>query len=201
MLLITTRTALHSKNERTKEAKNYRPIACQSILFKIYTGILNSFVQDHCQSNGIITDEQAGGKSGSWGCMDQLLINKAINEDVKKNRKNLFTIWLDYQNAFVSVSHKWLIQALKLAKLPDDLIEAIYQLTKCWQTKATLETLIGSIETEIIKYLRGMLQGHSLSVILFILTLNPLSFLLRKTKGYKIKNVIDLITHFSLLMI
>ena len=77
--LIITRTALHSKNERTKEAKNYRPIACQNILFKIYTGILNSFVQDHCQSNDIIADEQAGGKGGSWGCIDQLLINKAIN--------------------------------------------------------------------------------------------------------------------------
>ena len=43
--------------------------------------------------------------------------------------------------------------------------------------------------------MRGILQGDNLSVILFILTLNPLLFLLRKTKGYKIKNVIDLITH------
>ena len=129
--LITTRTALHSKNERTKEAKSYRAIACQNILFKIYTGIISSFVQDHCQSNGITADEQAGEKSGSWGCKDQLLINKAVNEDVKKNRKNLFTIWLDYQKAFDSISNKWVIQALKLAKkLPDDLIEAIYQLTK-----------------------------------------------------------------------
>ena len=56
----------------------------------------------------------------------------------------------DYQKAFDSVFHKWFIQALKLAKLPDDLIEAIYQLSKCWQMKATLETLNGSIETEII---------------------------------------------------
>ena len=46
-----------------------------------------SFVQDHCQSNGVIADEQARGKSGSWGRIDQLLINKAINEDVKKQEK------------------------------------------------------------------------------------------------------------------
>ena len=58
-----------------------------------------------------------------------------------------------------------------------------------------MQTLNGSIEKEIIKYLRGILQGDSLSVILFILTLNPLSFLLRKTKGYKIKNIIDRISH------
>ena len=37
-----------------------------------------------------------------------------------------------------------------------------------------------------------------MSVILFILTLNLLSFLLRKTKGYKIKIIIDLITHLFL---
>ena len=36
--------------------------------------------------------------------------------------------------------------------------------------------------TEIIKFLKGIFQGDSLSVLLFIIS--PLSFMLKKTKGY-----------------
>ena len=37
---------------------------------------------------------------------------------------------------------------------------------------------------QIIKYLNGISQGDTLSVLLFVLCLNPLSFLLQKLKGY-----------------
>ena len=59
--LATGRTILTPKNEHTKFARNYRPIACQNIVYKIYTGILNAFIVDHCIQNDIITVEQAGG--------------------------------------------------------------------------------------------------------------------------------------------
>ena len=41
--------------------------------------------------------------------------------------------------------------------------------------------------TEIIKFFKGILQGDSLSMLLFIINLNRLSFMLKKTKGYFIK--------------
>ena len=101
---------------------------------------------------------------------------------MKKNRKNLFTIWLDYQKAFDSVSHKWLIQALKQEKLPDDLIEAIYQLTKCWQTKATLETLNGSIETEINQIFERNPARRQLECYTVYTHIKPLIIPLKKDK-------------------
>ena len=52
----------------------------------------------------------------------------------KKNRKNRFCTWIDYLKAFDSVSHKWLFEALKLAKVPDILIEAVIELSKNWIT-------------------------------------------------------------------
>ena len=39
--------------------------------------------------------------------------------------------------------------------------------------------------SDLIRYLRGIFQGDSLSVLLFILAVNPLSILLNKLKGYK----------------
>ena len=51
--------------QKQYEAKNYRPIACQNITYKIYTGITNNFLKDHCSINDIITLEQAEGKKDS----------------------------------------------------------------------------------------------------------------------------------------
>ena len=59
-----------------------------------------------------MTEEQAAGKLGSWGCADQLLINKMVSDEVIKNRRNLITVWLDYKKAFDSVPHSWIIESL-----------------------------------------------------------------------------------------
>ena len=179
--LVTSRTILLPKNNQTKSAKNYRPIACQNILYKIFTGIINSFLVDHCTNNEIITLEQAGGKPGSWGCTDQLLINKMILEEVKKNRRNLHMMWFDYKKAFDSVPHDWIIKALELVKVPQEIIRTVKNLMQLWSTKLHLN----DVTTDTIKYLSGILQGDCLSLILFVLSVNPLSFLLKLLPGYQ----------------
>ena len=124
------RTKLIAKNSNTHLAENYRPIACPNIISKLYTSCINQFLQDHCDSNKIVTDEQAGGKKEVWGCLEQLISNKTILDQVKKNRHSLITIWLGYKKAFDSVPHEWLSSALKLAKVPKKIIESIRTLSK-----------------------------------------------------------------------
>ena len=111
-----------------------------------------------------------------------------IYEEVTANRRNLVTVWLDYQEAFDSVPHTWIIESLKLAEVPPTIIETIKQLMRKWKTQAHLRGTTTSIKTEFINYLRGILQGNTLSLILFVLSVNPLSFLLKKHNGYKIGN-------------
>ena len=94
--------------------------------------------------------------------------------------------WLDYQKAFDSVPHEWLLIALKLAKVPPLVISAIETLMQKWSTNVHLTSHEGDIQSNTIHYLRGIFQGDSLSVLLFILSVNPLSFLLKKLKGYQI---------------
>ena len=105
-------------------------------------------------------------------------------KEAKTLKRNIYTVWLDYQKAFDSVTHEWLLRSLKLAKVPPQLISAIEKLTKHWATIASLHGTNETIITEIIKYLNGIFQGDTLSVLLFVLCLNPLSFLLQKLKGY-----------------
>ena len=65
-----------------------------------------------------------------WGCLEQLLINKTMLEEVTENHRSLITMWLDYQKTFDSVPHKWLIKALELAKVPEKIITGIKALMK-----------------------------------------------------------------------
>ena len=55
-----------------------------------------------------------------------------------------------------------------------------------WRTKVYLYGETSSIETNFIDYLRGILQGDTLSLLLFALSVNPLSYLLGKEDGFKL---------------
>ena len=182
--LILSKTLLITKNEHTEEAQNYRPIVIQNSMYKVFTAIISEFIMDHCTTNNIVTEEQAAGKIGNWGCTGQLLINKIVCEEVTKNRRNLTTAWLDYRKAFDSVPHSWIIETLQLAK--DKIIDVIKMLMSKWRTKLYLYGDKATIETSEIEYRKRVLQGDMLSLILFVLSVNPLSYILHKKEGYKL---------------
>ena len=142
-------------------------------------------IEEHLIENSIVYSEQAGAKKGLWGCRDQLLINRVVTDEAKKGRRNLSMIWLDYKKAYDSVTHAWIIEALRLAKIPDTIIAAVQHLISRWSTELNIPTSDGNVRIGDIIYNKGVLQGDYLSVILFILSLNPLSFLLSKTEGFK----------------
>ena len=77
-------------------------------------------------------------------------------------------------------------KALQLAKVPSKIINAISQLMKVWATKITLNAENETIETRVINHLTCILRGDCLSLLLFILSVNPLSFLLKNLAGYRI---------------
>ena len=57
-------------------------------------------------------------------------------------------------------------------------------MSKLWAAIATLKGTNQTIKTDIITYLKGIFQGDSLSVILFVLSVNPLSFMIKRLWGY-----------------
>ena len=44
-----------------------------------------------------------------WACVEQLLLNKSIQNKVKQNKRNLITTCLDCQKVFDSIPHDWMI--------------------------------------------------------------------------------------------
>ena len=57
--------------------------------------------------------DQRGGVKGSMGCIDNLLVDKALLEDATKNAKNISCVWIDVKKAFDSVAHNWLVTDLE----------------------------------------------------------------------------------------
>ena len=55
-------------------------------MLKLYTSFINQVLQDHCEINKIVTTEQAGGKIDVWRCLEQLMINKMIPDEVIKHK-------------------------------------------------------------------------------------------------------------------
>ena len=183
--LVKTRTTLLPKNEQTQDPKNYRPLACENLTMKVYTDCIALLLEEHCTDNNMIYPEQAGAKKDMWGCTDQLLINKVVTDEVKNHRRNLCTIWLDYKKAYDSVPSQWIIEGLRLAKVTEPIVRSIEILMKSWLVELNLPTKDGNIQIGEILYRKGLLQGDYFSVILFILSLNPVSYLLNETDGYK----------------
>ena len=114
--LSATHKLLLPKNTNTHIAKNYCPIACFDVTYKLHSSCINQCLMNNVYKNNIVTSEQAALKKRVRGNGEQLLINRTILKQVRSVQRNLVTVWLDYRKAFDSISHSCLLHALKLVK-------------------------------------------------------------------------------------
>ncbi|CAH0732035.1 unnamed protein product, partial [Brenthis ino] len=188
--LTTGKVILIPKNEDTENPKNWRPIACLPSMYKLLTSILSDQLYAHCLGNNIMAPEQRGCRRGARGCKDHLMLNKAILEDAHEAQKNLSMRCIDYQKAFDSISHEWLLRVLDIYRCPPVIKNFLERAMPKWKVIMTAKGSTDSYTTEPIYVRRGIFQGDSLSPLLFCLALNPISTILGKyqKKGYHLRD-------------
>ena len=169
------RTYLFAKSNDTKDPKNYRPITCLSTTYKLLTSVLTDRTYSHLEQNDLFPLEQKGCRRGSYGCKDQLMINKMILENCKKRKQNLSCAWIDYKKAFDSVPHEWILRSLELFKVSPKVVGFLKHNMKNWKTQLILTHESGTLMSDNINIKRGIFQGDSLSPLLFCISLIPLS--------------------------
>ena len=104
-----------------------------------------------------------------------------ILRESKTRHKNLEMLWVDYKKAYDSVPHTWIIECLCMFKVCPTVVSFIDTSMNNWKTDLFLnQNFLGSVTIR-----RGIFQGDSMSPLLFVLSLLPLSILLRREpKGY-----------------
>ncbi|GBE60873.1 reverse transcriptase domain containing protein [Babesia ovata] len=109
-----------------------------------------------------------GTRSNVQGAKEHALSNIALNE---KHNGQLRAVWIDVMKAYDSIDHDYLAQVIENLHLPGWLSLFIKQTVKKWNIEIRWHnnTLMHK------KVERGILQGDSLSPLLFVLCLDPLS--------------------------
>ena len=185
--MTTGRTVLCQKDpQKGNVVDNYRPISCLPLMWKLMTGVIADSVYKMLEESDILPTEQKGCRKKSRGTKDQLLIDKMILADCKKRQKNLAMAWVDYKKAYDMVPHSWVAECLKMAQVPQNVTTFLQRSMRNWKTELT--SCGASLGTVNIR--RGIFQGDSLSPLIFVICMIPLSKVLRKSKaGYRLGEV------------
>ena len=127
----------------------------------------------------MLPEEQKGCRKRSRGTNDLLSNDKAVIREVKPTEKNLAMAWIDYMKAYDMVPHSWIKKCLELFGVAESIKMLLVNSMKKWR----VILCAGNSELREVDIKRGIFQGDSLSPLVFILALIPLSLILRKAKA------------------
>ena len=126
----------------------------------------------------MLPEEQTECRKGSRGTNDLLCINRVVIKEVKSRNMNLAMAWIDYQKARDVVPLSWMTECLDLIGIVEN-IRSLLVNSMEWRK---LMLCSGNSELGKVEIKRGIFQGESLSPLVFVLALSPISFIVRKAK-------------------
>lgn len=145
-------------------AKNYRPIALTCVSRRLMERVLCTRLESIC--NGKISDFQGGFRRHRSTLQQVFCLH-----EVMVNRPELETVLLDLRAAYDSVDRRILWTQLRdIYNIPSGLIALV---TNFFEGNMS-QLLISSARSAPMQHLRGLLQGSSLSPLLFNLFINAL---------------------------
>ena len=121
-------------------ANDHRPITCLNTSCKLITALINHNLCKTEASQNMLQLDQKGGKPGSVGCADNLLVDRMVLEDAQFNLKNLICTWVDLKKVFDSVSHPRLFHCFESHGVPVVLIGFIKNIVKTWEISIEINT-------------------------------------------------------------
>ena len=171
------RTSLLQKDKsKGNAASNYRPITCLPLMWK---GVIADQTYAHLDQEKLLPEEQKRCRKGSRGTNDLLYIDRAVIKEVNSRNKNLARAWINYKKAYNMVSHSWIIECLDLFGVAENIKSLLVNNMEKWKVMLCSEkSELGEVEIK-----RGIFEGDSLSLLVFVLAFVPLSLILRKAKA------------------
>ena len=142
-------------------------------------GVITDLIYAHLDSEKLLPEEQKGCRKGSRGTNDLLYIDRVVIKEVKSRNKNLAVAWTDFKKAYDMVPHSWIIECLDLFGVAENIKSLFVNSMKKWKV------MLCSGNSELGEIKRGIFQGDSLFLLVFVLALIPLSLSLKKEFEFK----------------
>ena len=108
-------------------------------------------------------------------------------------KKNLAVAWIDYKKAYDMVPHSWIVECLGMVGVSEQIKLLLSERMKAWRVDLTCNNQsLGRVDIK-----RGIFQGDSLSPLLFVFCLIPLTLILHKSESaYQFSSTKEKINHF-----
>lgn len=181
---------LFPKKDPPTLPQNYRPIAVHNTIYKLWTKFIAITLQDYAEDNHIIHESQYGFRpTRSTAHATQLLT--LLLEDARDNKQDIFVVKLDFASAYNRVNHARLFHTMQMLGFPPDAIKVVQSVYK----NATIQIQTDpSLTPTTLPQNSGVIQGDTLSPLLFNIAIEPLLRWLHHTfpgsdpKGYTVIN-------------
>ena len=106
-----------------------------------------------------------------------------VMKNCRRRRVGLSVVWIDYWKAYDMVPHSWIKISVEMCGVADNRSHLLSKSMKNWQTIL----MAGNEELARVLIQRGIFQGDTLSPLLFVIGLVPLSHTLWKVNaGYQL---------------
>ncbi|KAG8239753.1 hypothetical protein J437_LFUL019242 [Ladona fulva] len=181
-----SRTVLLHKGGEEDDIGNWRPIALQPTLGKIFAGILADRIHEwSMRGRRISSPFQKGFIPGTEGCFEHKFVLNSALEDASRNSKELAIAWLDFADAFGSISHAHITRTLIDMAMPNTIVRLIASMYEGVSTRIEAD----SGTTPPVEVTKGVRQGDPLSPLLFNLAIESMlraALARRTTAGYAV---------------
>ena len=163
--------------QKGNTADNYRPITCLPLMWKLSTGVIAE--EMYKRESFVLPEEQKVCRRGSRGSKNQLLIDKTVLKDCRKRHTNLSMAWIDYGKAYDLVPHSCVNECMEMFGIAENLRTFLQKSMQQWRLSLTANGEdLGELNVK-----RGIFQGDSLSPLMFVLSMVPLSLIFKKVNA------------------